>query len=326
MKTQTRTRSLAHLAREIVKEHTAAETGIRTSLTHARHAGALLLEVKGRLAHGEFMPWVATHCPFSHDTANLYMKLSTLPNSESVRTLTLRQAATLLGAPDVPEDDDKFPETRDRLFSLGILTAADLEGLSPQQTTMFVAEVHQADEELGTERWEERIAEAQASPDPSRAPQVQAAMDRVPVIVNRRGLASFARETATLLREGKLGGKDAIRKRVRCDERLKGKIAPPKQGSSHVVHHRLSRGIDTGQETLDHYIPRYVTALEQICVDLAEFVLKIHEVSAENRDRLAQVCPRLRATIDALMNALAQAEATATAHSPDPGGVLTSST
>lgn len=33
----------------------------------------MLIEVKRKVAHGEFMPWVADNCSFAYRTANRYM-------------------------------------------------------------------------------------------------------------------------------------------------------------------------------------------------------------------------------------------------------------
>jgi hypothetical protein len=61
------------LAVRIRREHAAAQEATRTSLTHAREVGRLLLGVKAGMRHGRFMRWVAAECPFSHSTANGYM-------------------------------------------------------------------------------------------------------------------------------------------------------------------------------------------------------------------------------------------------------------
>lgn len=44
---------------------TAVEAGVRM--------GELLTEIKASVGHGNFIPWVATHCEFSQRAANLYM-------------------------------------------------------------------------------------------------------------------------------------------------------------------------------------------------------------------------------------------------------------
>jgi hypothetical protein len=93
--------SLDQLAVDIKHEHEAAEASIRDSLMHAREAGDKLMEVKLRLKHGEWMPWVEANCQFSHSTALLYfnvaLRWNELANSQHVENLTLHKAAEMLG-------------------------------------------------------------------------------------------------------------------------------------------------------------------------------------------------------------------------------------
>ena len=96
----TSAKRLDQLAAEIKREHEAVEATIRTSLMHAKAAGEKLVEVKDRLKHREWMPWVETHCGVSHSTALLYMNVARrwdeLVNSQPVENLTLHKAATAL--------------------------------------------------------------------------------------------------------------------------------------------------------------------------------------------------------------------------------------
>ncbi len=93
--------TLDQLAVEIKREYEAAEASIRDSLMHAKAVGEMLMEVKDRLKHGEWMPWVQAHCQFSHSTALLYfnvaLRWNELSNSQRVENLSLRQAADILG-------------------------------------------------------------------------------------------------------------------------------------------------------------------------------------------------------------------------------------
>ncbi|MGZ3331910.1 MAG: DUF3102 domain-containing protein [Gemmatimonadaceae bacterium] len=108
--------SLEQLAADIKREHEATENGIRNSLEHARTAGEMLSQVKDRLKHGEFMPWVELHCGFSHSTANLYMKIAeewtTLGNSQRVVNFSLHEASKLLYKGD-DAGHDKAVSTKD---------------------------------------------------------------------------------------------------------------------------------------------------------------------------------------------------------------------
>ena len=48
----------------------------RTAKEIAAEIGEELIEVKQKLAHGEFKPWIKEHCTFSYAAANKYMKVA----------------------------------------------------------------------------------------------------------------------------------------------------------------------------------------------------------------------------------------------------------
>ena len=98
--------SLGELANAINAEHQAAERTARTALDHARAAGDKLLQAKAQVDHGQWLPWLAAHCPELADrTARAYMRLArnwaqlTL-KSATVADLTINDALKLLNAPD----------------------------------------------------------------------------------------------------------------------------------------------------------------------------------------------------------------------------------
>jgi hypothetical protein len=62
-------KTLDTLAREINTEHTACESAANAAVTHAMRAGGLLTEVKGRLSHGEWGPWLVKISPEDLDKA-----------------------------------------------------------------------------------------------------------------------------------------------------------------------------------------------------------------------------------------------------------------
>ena len=64
------------LAARIAEAHAHACASVRAGLEPAREAGSALLEVKERLKHGEFLPWVAAHAQLSTRTAQGYMRVS----------------------------------------------------------------------------------------------------------------------------------------------------------------------------------------------------------------------------------------------------------
>ncbi len=95
---------------EIRVEVAACETALTKGLTHALKAGWLLIELKGRVEHGEFLPAVE-RCGLKPRTAQDYMRVATRwPEIEKYATsahLTLREAIaglTRVGAGDILED------------------------------------------------------------------------------------------------------------------------------------------------------------------------------------------------------------------------------
>jgi len=198
---------LEQLAADIKREHEAAEYNMRDSLKHARSAGVKLLEVKRRLAYGEFMPWVDTHCEFSHSTANLYMKIAkrwdTLGDSQPVTNLTLRQASQLLYMD--PSDEDA--EATAELVNLKLLDWPDLDGLEPLEVRALAKEVRSYYEDLCFEPDEALAAKRAALPD-----------EWNPVVtINRNAIRTCACRVASELRDGK-SGKGKVRQRLRSLE------------------------------------------------------------------------------------------------------------
>ena len=98
---------LEHLAERINDAHREARYHASRAVERALEAGDLLLEVKSTLGHGEWLPWLAQHCPdVSRRSAQGYMRLARdLPlEMRNVAHLTLNGAMRLLSAPK-PEAD-----------------------------------------------------------------------------------------------------------------------------------------------------------------------------------------------------------------------------
>ena len=73
-------RALATLARRINEAHENCLKRLRHGLQHEIKAGEALLEAKGQLKYGEFVPWIEANCNFSKSTAYIYMaKAKALP-------------------------------------------------------------------------------------------------------------------------------------------------------------------------------------------------------------------------------------------------------
>lgn len=101
-------RSLRSLAVAINAEHEAVERASLSALEHARSAGILLVDAKDQLKHGEFLPWLATHCPdISVRTAQGYMQVARhwpaieAAKAQRVAHLSLREALRFLAADDL---------------------------------------------------------------------------------------------------------------------------------------------------------------------------------------------------------------------------------
>lgn len=98
--------ALETLAAEINAEHDAAERHARKAIEHAKVAGERLLLAKAHVQHGQWLPWLAAHCPaIAERTARAYMRLArnwaTLETkTATVAVLTINGALKLLNAPD----------------------------------------------------------------------------------------------------------------------------------------------------------------------------------------------------------------------------------
>ncbi len=64
------------LAREINTEHSHVETHKHTTIQHAIRCGELLLEMKQRVGHGNWLAWVEEHFEASERTARNYMEIA----------------------------------------------------------------------------------------------------------------------------------------------------------------------------------------------------------------------------------------------------------
>lgn len=107
-----RANQLIQLGREInerqqvidLQKQRVAEAG-SSLVCEAIFQGAALLKVKAILKHGDFMPWVRSHCPLiSHTTANTYMRLANSTRSLAADATSIREAM-LLCAPENPASE-----------------------------------------------------------------------------------------------------------------------------------------------------------------------------------------------------------------------------
>ncbi len=93
-----RTRPLEQIGTELRHEVDQAEQGFQSAVGHAIRAGELLNEAKGRVKHGEWLPWLKANFPASERTARNYMRLA--EKSATVADLpTIREAVAVLAQP-----------------------------------------------------------------------------------------------------------------------------------------------------------------------------------------------------------------------------------
>jgi len=116
------TAPLADLAERINAAHQQCEQALKAGLAHALEAGRLLLEAKGQVEHGQWLPWVEANCRFSERTAQAYMRVvRSLPELEAkaqgLADLTFEQSVELLASPC---QDDERPEDPFVLTATGL--------------------------------------------------------------------------------------------------------------------------------------------------------------------------------------------------------------
>ncbi len=101
-------RSDEELAREINTEHGHVEAHKRNTIQHAILCGELLLEMKRRVGHGNWLAWVGEHFEASERTARNYMEIA---KSAAVADLsddtTMRSALRALASRSQSEEETK---------------------------------------------------------------------------------------------------------------------------------------------------------------------------------------------------------------------------
>jgi hypothetical protein len=102
---------LPTLQAETRAAHDAAVSAAHLAIDMARAAGLRLIEAKGLLGHGQWLPWL-TDIGITPRTAQRYMRLALLPadkyDTESHLTPTRALAAITRKRPDEPQDDGGF--------------------------------------------------------------------------------------------------------------------------------------------------------------------------------------------------------------------------
>jgi len=65
--------TLTNIAKEIAKTHREILGSLKMTIEKAIYVGELLVEAKGRLKHGLWLPWLKNNVPFAERTVNNYM-------------------------------------------------------------------------------------------------------------------------------------------------------------------------------------------------------------------------------------------------------------
>lgn len=102
-------------------EHRAATADAESAVAHARRCGELLLEARSQAEHGQWLLWLAQHCPeVSEWTAQAYMRVARAPaiEADSLRTVLARLSAPRKAKPTVRDasrivrsEEPKAPKT-----------------------------------------------------------------------------------------------------------------------------------------------------------------------------------------------------------------------
>ena len=97
----TRATAVSKLTAEIKTELTLAKEAGMTMVKHAQRVGELLIELKGRLPHGQYLPHVAQHFGLSKQSAAGYVRLFER-RDEIDAGMPLRQALKAISTPREP--------------------------------------------------------------------------------------------------------------------------------------------------------------------------------------------------------------------------------
>ena len=98
------TKLIKNVAAEITKLHNQIHGEFKTSLEHAITIGELLTEQKGRMDHGEFIPWIDKYLPFKRQAAANYMRAYKHRELLLERANSVTDAYRLLTMPKVKTD------------------------------------------------------------------------------------------------------------------------------------------------------------------------------------------------------------------------------
>jgi hypothetical protein len=103
--------SLADLAARIQREHSACCSCLERGLAHAVAAGRLLIEAKGQIPHGSWLPWLRDNVQIPLRTAQRYMQVAPYAaESKNDKLAHLPGDAVAALAPPRPPDEAESEE------------------------------------------------------------------------------------------------------------------------------------------------------------------------------------------------------------------------
>jgi hypothetical protein len=109
------TLSLPELVTALNNEHKQVKECVIKGAQHAVRAGELLWQAKRKVAHGQWLEWIAVNCEFAERTAQLYMKLADdlpqLANPQRIADLSLTGAIKMIEGLKGP-DENPIPKGR----------------------------------------------------------------------------------------------------------------------------------------------------------------------------------------------------------------------
>jgi hypothetical protein len=169
----TSAKRLKELPGLIMEAHDRFEALARNALEHARQAGALLLEAKEDVGHGNFLKWLDDHVPLRKRTVERYMRVAqkwdeivAKSNASSVTHLSMVEALELISTPRPAAGDE--PGNGPKMV---VPVLVENEPAEPRQVWIETTGPAETDEQ-----WKRSLAEQAEALDRQRADR-EAAFD-----------------------------------------------------------------------------------------------------------------------------------------------------
>lgn len=146
------------LAKQIQAEVDAAEHDARSAIEHAAKAGALLLEAKASVKHGEWGAWISDNFAFSQQWAASLMRLAQADPKEIESAGSIRGALKQIGPPKKVQRTSW--EAIDRRFSETAPRREDFDSNGPLAEAVFLLACERHAEERTMELYRQTLAVA----------------------------------------------------------------------------------------------------------------------------------------------------------------------